>query len=218
MAGLLLFQYAPAAVKPDLAALNRDLVISRQAEGRFTLVLWLPPQYWRASLEASGALQPSKIDQMVKDLSPYAILAVADGRRSLATLTFSEPELVRRAVTIDSAAGERLSALADDQISDGVRTFLEMMLPALRNTLGSLGGHMAFVLFPAADKDGRPTVDPLKDGAFVVHVGDADVRYRLPLGSLLPPEVDTKTGESFPGNYHFNPFTGAKLSPAAAGD
>ena len=41
------------------------------------------------------------------------------------------------------------------------------------------------------------------------------MRYRLPLGSLFPPAVDPKTGESFPGNYHFNPFTGDKLTPSA---
>lgn len=30
------------------------------------------------------------------------------------------------------------------------------------------------------------------------------VRYRLPLASLLPPAIDEKTGESFPGNYQFS--------------
>jgi hypothetical protein len=83
--------------------------------------------------------------------------------------------------------------------------------------LGSFGLHLGFILFPATDKEGRATVDPTKEGAFVVHVGEVEVRYKLPLGSLLPPAIDPKTRESFPGNYRFNPFTGTKLSPAPVG-
>jgi hypothetical protein len=49
------------------------------------------------------------------------------------------------------------------------------------------------------------------------HIGPKIFRYRLPLGSFLDPAVDVKTGETFPGNYHFNPFTGSPLSkPAGA--
>jgi hypothetical protein len=41
---------------------------------------------------------------------------------------------------------------------------------------------------------------------------DQTYRWRTPLGSLLPVKVDAKTGEEFPGNYSFNPYTGEKLS------
>ncbi|MDE2136021.1 MAG: hypothetical protein KGJ68_01180, partial [Gammaproteobacteria bacterium] len=68
-----------------------------------------------------------------------------------------------------------------------------------------------------ADKAGHHTVEATREGQFVVHIGTVTMQYRLPLGSLLPPAIDAKTGESFPGNYHFNPFTGEKLSPAPAG-
>lgn len=49
-----------------------------------------------------------------------------------------------------------------------------------------------------------------------MHVNDQALRYHLPLGSVLPAVVDPRTGDSFPGNYHFNPFTGEKLTPAPA--
>ena len=34
----------------------------------------------------------------------------------------------------------------------------------------------------------------------------------IPLGSLLPPKYDSETGEKFPGNYNYNPFTGIRLN------
>jgi len=63
------------------------------------------------------------------------------------------------------------------------------------------------------DKVGQPIADPKRDGSLTVHLNDIALRYRLPLGSVLPPSLDLKTGESFPGNYHFNPYTGGKLVP-----
>ena len=47
-----------------------------------------------------------------------------------------------------------------------------------------------------------------------MHLNGLPFRYHLPLGSILPAVVDAHSGESFPGNYHFNPFTGDKLVPA----
>jgi hypothetical protein len=215
-AGLLLSQSAMGEFKPNTASMMKDLTISKQSQDHLTMVMWLPPQFWRASLEAGGVTDPNRVEQFMKDLSPYVILATADGRRALASVTFSEPELLRNTVTIENARGDRLSALPDDEVSEGVRTLIQMMRPVFGNMLGSLGQHLAIVVFPAADKEGRATVDPSKDGTFVVHVGDVEMRYRLPLGSLLPPMIDLKTGEVFQGNYHFNPFTGNKLAPAPA--
>jgi hypothetical protein len=125
--------------------------------------------------------------------------------------------VLKSSVTIEDFRGQQVSALPDDQISDSVRTLAQMLRPMFANMLGSFGQHVAIVMFPASDKNGRATVDPTKEGTFVAHVGDVEVRYRLPLGSLLPTTMDPKTGESFPGNFHFNPFTGAKLSPAPVG-
>jgi hypothetical protein len=91
-----------------------------------------------------------------------------------------------------------------------------MMRPVFGNMLGALGTHIAILVFPGVDKKGHRTVEPTKEGTLIVHVGKTATRYKLPLGSLLPPMIDAKSGEAFPGNYHFNPFTGDKLSPAPA--
>ena len=75
---------------------------------------------------------------------------------------------------------------------------------------------MEIMLVPATNKAGARIADATKDGSFSVHVNDLSFRYHLPLGSILPPAVDPRSGDTFPGNYHFNPFTGDKLGPAPA--
>jgi hypothetical protein len=58
----------------------------------------------------------------------------------------------------------------------------------------------------------RPLNDPLEPGAFQFSVYEQTVHWRKPLASLLPPKLDPKTQEEFPGKYYYNPSTGGKLS------
>jgi len=217
LAGLLISPSAMGEFKPDIAALVKDLETMTKSEDHMTIVFWLPTEFWRASLESGGKVTAKEIDKFVKELDQYVVLAVADGQVGIAgSVNFAEPELLKGAVTIENARGALLSALPDDAISGGVKNMAEMLRPVWANMLGKLGLHLAVIIFPGTETSGSRTVEPTKEGIFVVHVGPVTVRYRLPLGSLLPPVIDEKTGESFPGNYHFNPFTGHKLSPAPA--
>jgi hypothetical protein len=44
-----------------------------------------------------------------------------------------------------------------------------------------------------------------------VVLAGTEFKFRLPLGSLLPPKFDPNTHEKFPGNYIYSPYTGSKL-------
>jgi hypothetical protein len=206
------------AYKPDPNALVQDLQKMTRSHDRLTLVLWMPAEFWRITLESSGQMAPRDVDRFVKELEQYVVVAVADGQVGIVgSVNFAEPETLRSAVTIEDSRGELFSALPDSEISAGVRNLTQMMRPVLGNMLGALGTHLAFIVFPGVDKRGHRTVEPTKEGAFVVHLGTVAERYKLPIGSLLPPMIDANSGETFPGNYHFNPFTGVKLSPPPAG-
>jgi hypothetical protein len=215
VAGLLVSGSAFGDFKPDPTALVRDLESMTRSEDRVTLALWLPTEFWRMSLE--GKVAPKEAERFLKEIDAYVVVAVVDGAPGIAgSVTFSEPELVRSSTTIEDTRGTVLSPLPEAEVSAGVRNLTQMMRPLFGNMLGALGSHLAFVVFPSTEKGGRRTVEPAKEGTFAVHVGPVTLRYRLPLASLLPPAIDEKTGESFPGNYQFNPFTGTKLTPTPA--
>ena len=90
------------------------------------------------------------------------------------------------------------------------------MKPLIGGTLGKLGESMEFIAFEGRDKNDKRLLDPLGKAMFTVTVGDRDYKWRLPLGALLPPKFDAKTGEQFPGNFEFSPYTGAKLTSEKA--
>ena len=209
---------ARADVKPDFGAIVKDLEVVDKSSDRLTLVFWMPLEFWRATLESSGKLSDKGMQQFVQTVQPYTILAVLDGETGLGgAINYAQPDALRASVTLEDTGGNVYQPLALDKIDEGLNNLLQMMRPVLSSTMGPMGAHMEFLVFTSTSKVGKHFVDVRTDGALIVHVGPKTFRYRLPLGSFLEPVVDVKTGETFPGNYHFNPFTGSPLSnPAGA--
>lgn len=48
-------------------------------------------------------------------------------------------------------------------------------------------------------------------------MSDETFAWRLPLGSLMPATVDAGSGERFPGNSVYDPYTGRRLGVAHDG-
>ena len=87
-----------------------------------------------------------------------------------------------------------------------------MMQPVMAQMLGQFGQGMQFYCFPGRDDQNQPPTRSQKARILHGHASsNKDYQWRLPLGSLLPNKFDPQSHEEFPGNYIYNPFTGAKL-------
>jgi hypothetical protein len=204
----------PDPAKLDLQAFVRETQKSSQVPGEVTLVWWLPEQFWRASLQVQQerTLTAQQADEFLKTLRPYLMIAVLDGRMgSFGSATFKTEDEIRAGVTVKDAKGGVYMPLKDAQITPEVKILVGVMKPLVANLIGAMGQNMHFLLFPAESSDGQPIADAKSDRAFSVLIGQKEFAYRLPLASVLPPRYDSATGERFPGNYVYNPFTGAKL-------
>ncbi len=215
--GLLGAAVLPAQNKLDLSAITKDVQQERTGDHRITIVMWIPEQFWRAAIMNSGKVPDDQAEQFLKTVRPYTLVAVVDAKvGTFAGLTFVDRSTLAAGVTIEDGRHNTYAPLGDDAVSPDLNNLLHMLTPLLSNMMGATGAHLEFFAFPADAKDGGRVVDPERDGSFAVHVLDLTFNYRLPLGSLLSPQIDPKTGESFPGNFHFNPFTGDKLAPQPA--
>jgi hypothetical protein len=195
----------------DYNALVRDLSLSRNADGRMTIAIWMPDVFWRTALQNSGRLTDKAIGDYVAVMHPYTLIAILDAQKSITAFQFTDMATLLTDVTIEDSHGATYSALPPDSVAEDIRNLIQVMRPLLSNTMGAMGQHMEILVFPGADKAGHPIADPKSDGSLTVHLGNVALHYRLPLGSILPPSLDPKTGDSFPGSYHFNPYTGSKL-------
>jgi hypothetical protein len=202
---------APGADAVDYGALVRDLTLTRNADGRITMAMWMPDEFWRTTIQNSGRMTDKAIADYIAVMHPYTLVAVLDAQKGITAFRFTDMGTLINEVTIEDSHGTTYNPLPPDSVAEDIRNLIQMMRPLLTNTMGTMGQHMEILVFPSVDKAGHLIADPKSDGSLTVHLANIALRYRLPLGSILPPSLDPQTGESFPGSYHFNPYTGSKL-------
>ena len=208
---LALMLVLPVSVaRAGVAEILRDTQRTTQANGDITMVMWMPQQFWEESMKGNPALTAEGRAQVLAPLADYALFGVMRAKVGATGLTDVQPkaELVKNLKL--EVNGKTVQLLAGEAISPGAQMLLSTLKPAMAAMGGAALQGMEFVVFPAT-AEGKPLIDAMQSGTLQVTLYDQVYRWRTPLGSLLPVKVDAKTGEEFPGNYSFNPFTGEKL-------
>lgn len=204
---------APERVKVD--ELVRETQRSSPAKDVVDVVWWIPPQFWSGALASNPAVDAKTRDEIVEIFGKYTVVAVAHGKLgTFGVEKYMGEDEARAGLVVLGRDGRPYRPLAPDALDPRFTTMTQMLKPFFASMLGQFGSNVHFLAFPLADDAGRRIADPLGDGRFVVRLDDVEYAYRLPLGSLLPPMRDAANGEVFPGNYAYNPFTGARLQPA----
>jgi len=173
-----------------------------------TIVWWIPSEYWEASFRQDKTLSEDGIKMFLETVDQYDLALVIDVEFGMmGSIKGKGPEYVNSHITL-TYDGETYQPLPVKDINDDMINFLDMMKPLFVNMMGNLGNEIEFAVF---QKDGAKIINPLSEGHFELNYDGDDFRFRLPLAALLPDKVDPKTGEVFPGNYEFNPYTGDAL-------
>lgn len=205
---------AAAGAQSDMNALVNDTQRLHQDGPRLTLVWWIPDEYWEASAKGSSQSSPQQLKQLLSVVERYVIFAIVDGELgNLGSVKTRSLDAIIGTIQLVAPGGTRFPPLGEDQLSGDLRTFFQVMKPLLANMLGQVGKGLEFVAFDGRGPGGGRLLDPRREESFSVIYDGRRHEWRLPLGSLLPPAMDAKTGERFPGNYRFNPYTGDRLRP-----
>jgi hypothetical protein len=209
LAALVAALAASRAGAVDVQQLTQESQRVTNEGGTLSLVWWLPRQWWDATLGANPNLTAEGRAKVDATLAPFTIFALVHAKSGLATLdAATKADMLQNAkLEVD---GHVVEPLAPDKVDAGAQAVLAAMKPALAGVLGKLGQSIELVVYPNRDGD-RTILDAAKPGAFTYTFYEQTYSWRLPLGAVLPPKVDAKTGETFPGNYEFNPFTGERL-------
>ncbi len=215
LAAALVWGWTPgASAQADMNALVNETQRLHQDGARLTLVWWIPNEYWEASAKGSAQSSPQQLRQLIALVERYVIVAVVDGELGALGSVKTRPlEAIVSSIQLVAPGGIRFPPLGEDQLSPDLRTFFQVMKPLLANMLGQVGKGLEFIAFDGRRPDGGRLLDPRREESFAIMFDGRRYEWRLPLGSLLPPAVDARTGERFPGNYRFNPYTGDRLRP-----
>ncbi|WP_141456057.1 hypothetical protein [Pseudoxanthomonas sp. z9] len=200
----------PQEVKLD--ALTRDTQKHSLGGGRMEMVWWIPPEYWQISVAQNKGTDPETTADLGRMFGDYNIVAVVQGTvASDMEYRFTPESDVRDSTVLIAPDGRVLSVVAEDKVPARLAATLAFLRPILANSIGPLGKSMYFLVFPGNDAAGKRLADPLGDGHLRVKTSSKTHDFRLPLGSLLPDKRDAASGESFPGDFLYNPYTGRQL-------
>ena len=198
--------------KPDMQSIIRETQQMSQVPHEMALVWWIPPQFWRASLESNPRLTSEQINDFLKTIKPYTVVAVVKGKfGSFGGVTYEDEATVRSELALIDHDQVEYKPLGDADVTPDMQNFLSMMKPVFANMLGAMGKNFDIFVFPANGKNGKVIADAEKEGQFWVRLGDEKFRWRLPIGALLAPKICPKCGEKLSGAYKFCPFDGTPL-------
>jgi hypothetical protein len=204
---------------PKDVAVNQlllDTQKSSPATDTLDLVWWIPPQFWETIL-ADDAASPDASEEIVELFGQYTVFAVVHGKvGNFGASKFLDADAIRADIRFVDIHGREHVPLEPAAVDERLGVIAQMIKPLLSNLIGQLGANLQFIVFPARDADGRALADPLGDGPIAVTLKGQQYAFRLPLGSLLPARRDRTSGETFPGSYDFNPYTGAALEASPA--
>jgi hypothetical protein len=195
----------------DIHKLVQDTQKMTQVGSTTNLVWWIPSEFWEETLRQNAQLTDEQKEEFVAALDDYSAFVIANMEIGvLGGMTFKSREEILKNVSLQ-VEGMEVKHIPTQELTPDAQAFYTMMKPLMGQMLGQFGQGMEFIIYPNK-REGELIIDPMKEGSFTYNCFGEQNNWRLPLGSLLPPVWDPKTKEIFPGNYKFNPFTGAKLS------
>lgn len=188
----------------DTQRFNQDVRVTK-------MVWWIPVEFWETTLEQDPGLTEEQKKEFIDALEDYSAFAVSHSTvGTFGSVTNKSRSEIEENISL-VVDGDEIVALDSDDLSSDAAAFYTMMKPMMAQMLGQFGQGMEFFVYPNK-REGKLVIDPKKEGSFYFELFGEKYEWRLPIGSLLPPKVDLETGETFPGNYKFNPFTGSELT------
>ena len=187
---------------------------THQEETHVAMAIWVPTEVFSKS--ASGDLDPAEVKQVVDALKGFSIIGIVD-----VTITVPEGNVkpVDRATLLSSARlrlGDRAprSIVPEKDLPPMVSAAAQLFKKLMAGMTGKIGDSMEFVVFKDGDDHGDSLADPHGSGAMTLTFDKETFAWHLPLVSTMPLRVDRATGDTFPGDFDFSPFTGHKLEVA----
>jgi TonB family protein len=206
----------------DVVALTQETQAISRSSDKMTIVWWVPEEFWQASLSEASEVTPAQVEEFLKVLRPYTVVAVVDGTiGTFGGITYRSEEIIRTTTRLVDEQGVSYAPMTDDEVDSDTKNLLQMMTPAIANVIGPMGQNMHFLLFPSKNEAGAPIAQASKKGRFKVMLGTQEFEWRLPLDSLQPVHNCPKCGEVCRGSWSYCPWCGTRIEsadPPAGGD
>jgi hypothetical protein len=90
---------APEAAAVDQSALFRELTLTRNQDGRMTMAMWMPDEFWRTTLQSSRRMTDKGITEYIAVVHPYTLIAVLDAQSGFTALRYTDVDTLLNEVS-----------------------------------------------------------------------------------------------------------------------
>ncbi|WP_196886382.1 hypothetical protein [Aureivirga sp. CE67] len=213
---LLLFSISIFAQKKviDQNELMSDLwKWNKHNDNDMTGTLWIPSSYWRIALTNSPDVTPETIDLIEESFKDYVLICALKMEQisNGTNVRFDSEEIIRKNILIKDINGRVFKPIPDEEVELSTRMLLSNLKPFFAQTLGKMGQGMHFYIFEVKDSSGVNIINEYEEGEFsVLHSGN-EVKWDLPLSSLIDDKICPIDNEAMNGKWKFCPFHGNEL-------
>jgi hypothetical protein len=195
----------------DIQTVMRDVQRIAQKPKKITLVFWIPTEFWSVATRGDTRISDELRAQFSTTVNDYLVFMIASAEMGNSGGMTTKDRAAIEANTELLIGGKSIAPIGKNEVSPDVLRVVDRVKPMMANLAGQIGQGIEILIYPNP-APGAEKLSAVKPGAFSISVFGDRFDWRLPLGSLLPPKVDSRTKESFPGDYNYNPYTGDKLS------
>ena len=192
----------------DTDEMTRDLMRLHSSPTQRDFVYWLPAAAMPTLMPDSDAAELKMITGM---LGGYELFMVARMRvDAQGHATPLDDGMANDHVRLRLADGRVLEPERDQDLPPVLLRIANAFRP-LFDKRGDFGRGLHAAVFRLDNASERPRIDAPQASTLTLLVDDVPVVWHLPLAGAGPAAVDRASGEKFPGNYFFNPYTGTPL-------
>ncbi len=174
------------------------------------IIWWMPKEFWLAAGGGNGQTDVAT-NLLLGKLSEYNIFGVVSGESGfLGAINYNTAEEIKDSLFLYTDDGTKLFPLSDKEINSETVMVLEIFKPMIKNMLGNFGENFHFFVFEGT-LNGKRLYDPTKEGLLKAELLGSQYKWRLPLGSLMPPKYCPNCDSKMEGNWKYCPYDGKKL-------
>ena len=199
----------------DSGILTREL--QHSDDDGIVVAWWLPSEFWAVALANQKTLTAVQIEEFMKILRQYTLIAVVDGEVGGAAIDFQERDAVAKSLTVElvDGTGKSRKVVPVESVPEDLKPLFTILVPAMGAAMGNLGRNLHFFVFLDQVGDSR-LFSPYEPGAVVVKLSgrarrpDVSLTIERPLDSLLVPRL-CANGKPAHVSWNYCPWDGEKL-------
>ncbi|MFT5823862.1 MAG: hypothetical protein ACI8ZM_005127 [Crocinitomix sp.] len=201
--------------KVDLNALLNETQLNTGIGDTMELHLWMPLEFWKVSMLQDPTLDKGQMNDFLKVLEPYTIVAVIDGKFGLfGSLTYEDPDTIRTKYNMMDKDGGLHAPLEEATLNSEVQVLLSMFKPMMSNMLGEMGENLQFFVFNNLDEQGDRIFSPYIEKSTRASYKGKIHNWKTPFGTLLEKKMCPIDNELHNGSWDYCPYHGGKLKKA----